>query len=82
MEIAIIIWIITIVINLISKEEISKITYLTTSIVLIVSLILFTIQTNKLNEQQDYIQNLEEKVNILTVDYEEYSLEDSLRQVE
>ena len=32
-------------------------------------------------EQQDnQIQNLEQKVNILTVDYEEFSLEDSKNQ--
>lgn len=33
-----------------------------------------------INNQKDYIQNLETKVNILTVDYEEFSLEDSLKQ--
>lgn len=31
-------------------------------------------------KQEKYIQNLETKVNILTVDYEEFSLEDSLKQ--
>lgn len=36
--------------------------------------------TEKMISRADYIQNLEEKVNILTVDYENYALEDSLRQ--
>lgn len=31
-------------------------------------------------EQKNYIQNLEEKVNILTLDYEKFALEDSLKQ--
>lgn len=32
--------------------------------------------------QDNYIQNLEEKVNMLTLDYENFVVEDSLRQVE
>lgn len=31
-------------------------------------------------KQDEYIHNLEEKVNVLTVDYERFSLEDSLKQ--
>lgn len=31
-------------------------------------------------KQDKYIENLEEKVNILTVDYEKFSLEDNLNQ--
>ena len=30
--------------------------------------------------KDNYIQNLEEKVNILTLDYENFALEDSLKQ--
>lgn len=32
------------------------------------------------NKQNKYIENLEERVNILTVDYEKFNLEDSLKQ--
>ncbi len=35
---------------------------------------------NKVIVKEDYIQNLEEKVNILTLDYENFAVEDSLRQ--
>lgn len=31
-------------------------------------------------KQDKYIHNLEERVNILTIDYEEFVLEDSLKQ--
>lgn len=33
-----------------------------------------------INNQKSYINNLEQKVNILTLDYEEFCLEDSKKQ--
>ncbi len=39
--------------------------------------------TTRITIQKDnYIQNLEEKVNILTLDYEDFAVEDSLKQKE
>lgn len=48
---------------------------------ILIILFLLTCFTDIENDiQNNYIHNLEEKVNILTVDYEEFSLEDSLKQ--
>ena len=42
-----------------------------------------TIFTNTdITNQKDYIQNLEEKLNIYEEDYDRFCLEDSLRQVQ
>ena len=40
------------------------------------------IGVGELSKKDDYIQNLEEKLNIYRESYEEFCLEDSLRQVE
>lgn len=50
-------------------------------IILITGMTIMLYKTNILN-QDDYIQNLEEKLNIYERSYEEFCLEDSLRQVE
>lgn len=46
---------------------------------IIMCLIIFSF---RVNESKNYIQNLEEKLNIYERSYEEYCLEDSIRQVE
>lgn len=53
----------------------------TLAIILITGMTIMLYKTNILN-QDDYIQNLEEKLNIYERSYEEFCLEDSLRQVE
>lgn len=50
-----------------------KATVIIFAIMIIISLFCLEIQDN-------YIQNLEEKVNILTLDYQNFALEDSLNQ--
>lgn len=56
------------------------------AVLLLVFLIIYFINVCKLidkrNKQSDYIQNLEEKLNIYERSYEESCLEDSIRQVE
>ena len=56
-------------------------------ILIILAIILITGMTISLYKrdilnQDDYIQNLEEKLNIYERSYEEFCLEDSIRQVE
>lgn len=54
---------------------------ITLAIILITGMTIMFYKTNILN-QNDYIQNLEEKLNIYERSYEEFCLEDSIRQVE
>lgn len=50
---------------------------------LIFMIAIVTIFTNTdITNQKDYIQNLEEKLNIYEEDYDRFCLEDSLRQVQ
>lgn len=52
-------------------------------IFLIFMIAIVTIFTNTdITNQKDYIQNLEEKLNIYEEDYDRFCLEDSLRQVQ
>ncbi len=53
---------------------------LTLAIVIIGMFIYKEIQLNNYFDKKDYIQNLEEKLNILTLDYENFVVEDSKNQ--
>ena len=81
MAIPIIMFAFVIILNL-TNEEIKKSSYLLIGIMLIVVLTAFQVAGNIVIEQEAYIQNLEEKLNIYERSYEEFCLEDSLRQVE
>ena len=50
--------------------------------IVIISVIAISIYRTDILKQDDYIQNLEEKLNIYERSYEEFCLEDSIRQVE
>lgn len=50
--------------------------------IVIISIIAISIYRTDILNQDDYIQNLEEKLNIYERSYEEFCLEDSIRQVE
>ena len=79
MAIPIIMFAFVIILNL-TNEEIKKSSYLLIGIMLIVVLTAFQVAGNIVIEQEAYIQNLEEKLNIYERSYEEFCLEDSLRQ--
>lgn len=74
------------VLSLLITEFDFKLTIISLALVLIIIVGVFLIMLPFIEviENKDnintYIQNLETKVNILTVDYEEFSLEDSLKQ--
>lgn len=53
-----------------------------TSIILLIASIIGLINAINILKKKSYIQNLEEKLNIYETKYEEFCLEDSLRQVE
>lgn len=55
---------------------------LITLAIVIISIIAISIYRTDILNQDDYIQNLEEKLNIYERSYEEYCLEDSIRQVD
>ena len=69
-----------------NKETKKALIWLIMSIVMLIVSIINYINLCKLIDktefQRDYIQNLEEKLNIYERSYEEFCLEDSLRQVE
>lgn len=48
--------------------------------IVIISVIAISIYRTDILKQDDYIQNLEEKLNIYERSYDEFCLEDSLRQ--
>lgn len=53
-----------------------------TGLILLISSIMALINSINLLNKKSYIQNLEEKLNIYERSYEEFCLEDSIRQVE
>ena len=53
-----------------------------TSLIILISSIISLINAINLSKKKDYIQNLEEKLNIYESKYDEYCLEDSIRQVQ
>lgn len=55
--------------------------FLIVATILIVGMTISIYKTDIL-KQDDYIQNLEEKLNIYEEDYDKFCLEDSLRQVQ
>lgn len=53
-----------------------------TSLILLIASIIGLINAINILKKKSYIQNLEEKLNIYERSYEEFCLEDSIRQVE
>lgn len=51
-----------------------------TSLIILISSIISLINAINLSKKKDYIQNLEEKLNIYESKYDEYCLEDSIEQ--
>lgn len=81
--VGIILYLINLVTAIRNKQEknyrVNYIVYCTAMVIILILLLI----THKAEEYQgNYIQNLEEKLNIYEQSYEEHCLEDSIRQVE
>lgn len=63
-----------------NKQERNKLIELLIATIYFIVLVWNLINIITINNQKSYINNLEQKVNILTLDYEEFCIEDSLKQ--